>query len=51
MAGLEKIYRDRSVFESDGCEKKLGHTISVESIPGEGSSFKIDLSSYDLQVE
>ena len=21
MAGLEKIYRDRSVFESDGCEK------------------------------
>ena len=39
------------LYLSQMAAKKLGHTISVESIPGEGSSFKIDLSSYDLQVE
>ena len=39
------------LYLSQMAAKKLGHTISVESIPGEGSSFKIDLSSYALQVE
>ncbi len=30
---------------------KLGHSLHVESIPGEGSHFTIDLDSYPLQVE
>lgn len=50
MEGLEKS-TGIGLYLSQMAAKKLGHTISVESIPGEGSSFKIDLSSYALQVE
>lgn len=30
---------------------KMGHKLSAESVPGEGSSFRIDLSSYPFQAE
>ena len=30
---------------------KMGHKLSVESVPGEGSSFMIDLESYPFQAE
>lgn len=31
--------------------RKLGHSIAVESVPGEGSRFIIDLESYPFQAE
>ena len=40
MEGLEKNSTGIGLYLSQMAAKKLGHTISVESIPGEGSSFK-----------